>query len=130
MAAIATLNEQLEALVEITVQATGAERGTLFLNDMASGELYSRVAMGDRTREIRMLNSTGIAGHVFTTGRGLTVEDPYHDSRFNRTVDEMTGFVTRNLVSAPIRTVKGETIGVAQCLNKIEGAFTSPVLVQ
>jgi adenylate cyclase len=129
MAAIATLNEQLEALVEITVEATAAERGTLFLNDGASGELYSRVALGDRTREIRMLNSTGIAGHVFTSGRGLIVEDPYHDSRFNRSVDEMTGFVTRDLVSAPIRTVKGEVIGVAQCLNKREGKFTQDDLL-
>lgn len=124
MAAMSTLDEQLQALVSLMVEATGAERGTLFLQDLGKGELYSRVIVGDRAREIRILSDTGIAGHVFTTGRGTVVHDAYADPRFHRAVDEMTGFVTRNLLSAPIRTVDGKTIGVAQCLNKREGLFT------
>jgi len=124
LAAIDALDGQLEALLEITVEAIDAERGTLFLNDPASGELYSRAAQGDRTREIRILNTTGIAGEVFSSGEGVIVDDPYEDPRFNRSIDEATGFVTRSILSAPIRTVKGETIGVAQCLNKRTGAFS------
>src|SRR6185436_17919624 len=35
-----------------------------------------------------------------------------------------TGFVTRSILAVPIKTVKGEVIGVAQALNKHAGRFT------
>lgn len=123
MAAHDSLDAVLEALVEMTTASLGAERGSLFLNDEQSSELYSRVAQGNNKREIRLLNTSGIAGHVFTTGEPMLIADPYTDPRFNRAVDEQTGFVTRNILCAPIRTVKGEIIGVAQSLNKINGDF-------
>ena len=59
------LTEILWLLVDLTVKELDAERGSLFLNDPSSGELYSRIAQGDLTREIRLLNTTGIAGAVF-----------------------------------------------------------------
>ncbi len=124
LAALETLDEQLEELIAATVRATGAERGTLFLNDEATGELYSRVTVGEYQREIRMLNSVGIAGHVFTTGRGVIVHEPYTDTRFNREVDGISGLVTSNILSVPIRTARGAVMGVAQCLNKQHGRFT------
>jgi adenylate cyclase len=124
MAAYETLDEVLHALVEMTTSELGAERGSLFLNDPATNELYSRVAQGNIKREIRLLNSSGIAGHVFASGEALIIHDPYSDARFNRTIDEQTGFVTRNILCVPIRTVKGEVIGVAQSLNKRKGDFT------
>ena len=71
-----------------------------------------------------MLNTSGIAGHVFTSGEPLIIHEPYSDPRFNSSIDEQTGFVTRNIVCVPIRTVKGAIIGVAQSLNKREGEFT------
>ncbi|MGE3497317.1 MAG: adenylate/guanylate cyclase domain-containing protein, partial [Candidatus Binatia bacterium] len=73
---------------------------------------------------IRFINSVGIAGHVFTTGNPAIVHDAYGDPRFNRSVDEQTGFVTRSILCTPIRTVRGEIIGVAQSLNKKRGRFT------
>ena len=124
MASYEALDDVLNALVEMTTAELGAERGTLFLNDPANNELYSRAAQGNIKREIRLLNSTGIAGHVFTTGEPLLIHDPYADPRFNSAVDEQTGFMTRDIVCVPIRTVKGEIIGVAQALNKRKGEFT------
>ncbi|MHC1701943.1 MAG: GAF domain-containing protein [Humidesulfovibrio sp.] len=124
LAALDTLDEMLQALVEMTSWELGAERGSLFLNDPESGELYSIVAQGNMRRRIRILNTTGVAGRVFTTGRGMLVAEAYKNKHFNKEVDRQTGFVTRNIVCAPIRTVKGEVIGVAQVLNKKDGAFT------
>jgi adenylate cyclase len=125
VAAIETLDEVLATLVEMTTFEIGAERGTLFLNDPITDELYSRFAQGNFQREIRILNTTGIAGHVFQSGQGAIIDDAYSDERFNRTVDEQTGFKTRNILCAPVRTVKEELIGVIQVLNKKEGEFTS-----
>lgn len=124
MASMDTLDQVLTALVEMTTEALGTERGSLFLNDPETNELYSRVAQGNFQREIRILNSSGIAGYVFTSGEGVIIHDAYADSRFNRTVDEQTGFVTRNILCVPIRTAKGEVIGVVQTLNKIKGRFS------
>ncbi|MBU2053790.1 MAG: GAF domain-containing protein [Proteobacteria bacterium] len=125
IAAFETLNEILETLVEITARELKADRGTIFLNDSETGELYSRVAQGNFHREIRILNDSGVAGHVFTTGEGVIVNDACADPRFNRDIDEETGYLTKSILCVPIRTVKGELIGVAQVLNKKTGTFTA-----
>ena len=123
MASYDTLDDVLYALVEMTTNEIGAERGSLFLNDPSTNELYSRVAQGNLKREIRLLNSSGIAGHVYLTGESLIIQNPYADARFNKDIDEQTGFTTNNILCVPIRTVKGEIIGVAQTLNKRKGEF-------
>ncbi|MEI7636185.1 MAG: GAF domain-containing protein [Syntrophus sp. (in: bacteria)] len=123
MATYETLDEMLNVLVEITTREIRADRGTIFLNDAETAELYSRVAQGTFQREIRIINNTGIAGHVFTTGEGLIVHDAYNDERFNRSVDEKTGYTTKSILCVPIRTMKGEIIGAAQMLNKKKGRF-------
>ncbi len=118
-----SLDEVLNTLLDATTAELNAERGTLFLNDYETNELYSRVAQGSFRREIRILNTTGVAGHVFTTGLGAIVHDAYADPRFNRSIDERTGFVTRNILCVPIKTAKGLVVGVAQLLNKRKGKF-------
>ncbi len=122
--AIESLEEVLKTLVEITTGTLGTERGTVFLNDKDTNELYSRVAMGELTRTIRIHNTSGIAGHVFTSGEAIIIDDVSMDKRFNPEIDKITGFVTRNILCVPIKTFKGEIIGVAQMLNKKKGDFT------
>jgi adenylate cyclase len=123
VAAHDTLEDMLRNIVEVSAEQTGADRGTLFLNDERSNELYSRFAQGTTMREIRILNTTGVAGHVFTTGVGAIVHDPYNDPYFNQKVDQETGYHTKSILCAPVRTVKGEIIGVLQMLNKKDGQF-------
>ena len=118
-----SLDEALETLVKITTTTIGAERGTIFLNDAATGELYSRIAQGSFRREIRILNTKGVAGWVFTQNKGAIIHDAYKDDRFNKAVDVRTGFRTKSILCAPLRTVSGEEIGVSQILNKIDGEF-------
>ena len=124
LAAFDSLDDILEALVEMATFELGAERGTLFLNDPASGELHSVIAQGHRRRHIRIANDVGLAGHVFTTEQSLRVDDAYADPRFHREIDQQTGYTTRSVLCVPIRTVRQEVIGVAQILNKKEGVFT------
>ncbi|MBM4224123.1 MAG: GAF domain-containing protein, partial [Gammaproteobacteria bacterium] len=65
------LVDVLRTLVDVTARALDCDRGTLFLNDAETGGLYSRVAQGDLVREIRILNTSGFAGHVFQTGESV-----------------------------------------------------------
>ncbi len=119
-----SLDEALETLVKITTSTIGAERGTIFLNDAATGELYSRIAQGNFRREIRIMNTKGVAGWVFSHNEGAIIPDAYKDDRFNKAVDVRTGFRTKSILCAPLRTVNGEKIGVSQILNKVDGEFT------
>ncbi|EAQ29335.1 Adenylate/Guanylate Cyclase [Erythrobacter sp. NAP1] len=123
VASLETLDAVLDTLVTVAVETTGAERGSLFLHDASSGELYSRIAQGMKRREIRILDTIGIAGTTFQSGEGLIIHDPYTDPRFNKDVDAQTGFTTTSILASPIRNARGETIGVAQVLNKVAGEF-------
>jgi adenylate cyclase len=119
------LDHQLQVIVEEVTKVTDSERGSLFLNDPQTDELYSRIALGGVEREIRFLNNTGIAGWVFTHGKAEIVKNAYDDPRFNQSIDQKSGFNTRNILCVPVRTVRGEIIGVAQTLNKRKGGFTN-----
>ena len=123
MAASQTLDDALETLVGITSSTIGGERGTIFLNDENSQELYSRVAQGNFRREIRIMNTKGVAGWVFSNKEGAIILDAYKDDRFDKSVDMRTGYRTKSILCAPLRTVGGEVIGVSQILNKIDGKF-------
>jgi adenylate cyclase len=124
VAAAETLDEILRYIVDVSATHTDAERATLFLNDEKTNELYSRIAQGVGVREIRILNDSGIAGHVFKTGEPVTIDDAYSNPHFNSAVDGEMGFVTRNLLCAPIITPDGAVIGALEVLNKNEGVFT------
>jgi len=124
IASIKNLSEILWTIVEFVTKNVDADRGTLFLNDEETNELYSRVAQGDLTREIRILNTVGIAGGIFQSQLGEIIHDVYLDERFNKDVDQETGYKTKNMICSPVRTVNGKIIGVIQVLNKNKGRFT------
>jgi adenylate cyclase len=49
-AAMRTLDGLLEVLVDMTSRELDCDRGTLYLNDPESSEMYSRVAQGNLSR--------------------------------------------------------------------------------
>ena len=126
---LSDLSKILWALIEFVTDELNADRGTLFLNDNETNELYSRVAQGELTREIRFLNNVGIAGAIFQSEKGEIINKVYDDHRFNDQVDQKTGYKTLNMICSPIKTVGGTTIGVIQILNKKKGRFTKDNLL-
>lgn len=122
-ASLSNIQDVWKELVSMTSRELDCDRGTLFLHDDETNELFSYVAQGDLVREIRILNDSGIAGHVFQSGEARISDDPYSDELFNRSVDQRTGYTTRNIACVPVRTMSGETIGVMQSLNKRVGEF-------
>jgi transcriptional regulator with GAF, ATPase, and Fis domain len=59
----------------------------------------------------------GIAGAVVASGEVENVADAYADDRFDKTTDEKTGFVTRNILAVPLRN-EGRVVGVLMALNQ------------
>jgi signal transduction histidine kinase/putative methionine-R-sulfoxide reductase with GAF domain len=112
------LDRLLELILEKITDLLDADRATLYLLDEASGELVSRIAVGDAIRSVRMKVGEGIAGTVARTGKIIRVRDAYRDKRFIRNSDELPGYRTQSILAAPMKNHLGRTIGVVHVLNK------------
>ena len=110
------LDPLLERIAEITTGLLNCERASIFLHDEAADELWTKVAL--KSKEIRVPCHAGIVGHAFQQNQVVHVPDPYQDGRFNPEPDRRSGFVTRNLLSAPMAGVDGKPLGVIQAVNK------------
>ncbi|CAF1296892.1 unnamed protein product, partial [Adineta ricciae] len=126
-----------------------ADRASLFMVDSRTRELYARIfdigreehdvshssivaqkdipgqkrSVSDDRDCIRFPMDKGIAGYVATTGKTLNIVDAYSDNRFNRDIDQKTGYKTKTLLCMPIM-IQGNVIGVVQMVNKKNGHFT------
>jgi len=124
VASVLEIDELLKKIVTSTSEVMSAERASLFLLDAKTGDLWSKVAQGMESMEIRVPVGVGIAGHVALTGETINIEDAYLDPRFNQEIDKRSGFRTRSVLCMPLRNEAGAITGVMQVLNKIGGVFT------
>src|SRR5262249_53432354 len=104
------LDQRLRILGEAAAQLVNAERDTIFLVDEERGELWSKLALGEDEREIRMPRGSGIAGSALEKGQVINLSDPYSDPRFNPDVDRRTGFTTHNLLTLPMTDTAGRRV--------------------
>jgi len=118
------LPKLLNKVMSEAARLLNAERSTLFLNDAKTNELFSYVGAGLGQTQIRLPNSAGIAGAVFTTNESVNIPYAYADLRFNPSFDRQTGFFTRSILCVPVVNKSGSVIGVTQALNKIGGPFS------
>ncbi|HYS54482.1 MAG TPA: GAF domain-containing SpoIIE family protein phosphatase [Thermoanaerobaculia bacterium] len=98
------------------------ERGTLYFVDDDSKEIWTKIA-GELSSEIRLPIGKGLAGTVAATGEPVILHDAYADPRFDRSLDQKTGYRTRSMLCVPIRNRQQKIVGVLQLLNKTTGAF-------
>jgi sigma-B regulation protein RsbU (phosphoserine phosphatase) len=121
------LDELLALIINELVGTIGAARGALYLVDEQNDEVFSHVLIEETgvLREIRLKMGEGIAGYVAATGEVLNIENAYDDPRFMQAFDQMTGYRTHTVLTAPVRNPQGRIIGVVQLLNKFGGPFTS-----
>jgi len=118
------LDEMLVQIAQKACEVMESDRCTLFLHDLETDELWSKVALGMGGQVIRIPAGAGVAGHCFQTGETINLADAYADIRFNKEVDERTGYRTRSLFCAPVYNRDGKRLGVIQLLNKNDGVFT------
>jgi K+-sensing histidine kinase KdpD len=117
------IDKLLGLILETASRSINADRGTLFMLDNATGELWSRVTQGNNIVEIRLPVGKGLAGYVAKTGEVVNITDAYKDPRFNPEIDKKSGYKTHNVLCMPMRDKDGKIFGVFQFLNKREGPF-------
>ena len=121
LAAPFDLDTMLSEVVDAARNILDADRGTVFLYDDRTDELYIKVATG--MDAIRIPADKGIVGESAQTRRLINVPDCYADGRFNRDIDRKTGYRTRCMLTIPLIGYEDSLIGVLQILNKNNGLF-------
>ena len=118
----------------LEVEATSVweldEQRQLLVLHVATGD------RGDQLKEITVPVGQGLIGECVKTGRQILVEDVSTDARHNKEVDKQSGFLTRSVLSIPLRSpsiqlgpergvLKESIIGGAQAVNKCGGGVFS-----
>jgi transcriptional regulator with GAF, ATPase, and Fis domain len=118
--------------VNILPKIMGAERCTLYIIEMATEKICSIFGTGLEERQIEPPRKGSVVGEVISTGNGIIVNDLEAREGYHTNIDGETGFVTRNMICAPIKsgTTQGVT-GAIQILNKrLQGSFRKEDLAQ
>ncbi|MFC1743904.1 GAF domain-containing SpoIIE family protein phosphatase [Candidatus Riflebacteria bacterium] len=115
------LNQLLEISMHLAKKVMQAEAASLMLFNEDKSELHFKIALGDVGAQL--LNGVtvplknSIAGSVATSGRSVIIQDAQNDNRFHRETDKRTGFITKTVLCAPLKT-RTDIIGVTQVLNR------------
>ncbi len=114
------LDRVLHRAMQAAEELLQAEASSIFQMDEARGDLFFRVARGEKAeqvKEIRIKLGEGVAGWVAAHQTPLIVADTRVEPRFNPGVDARSGFTTRNILCVPL-THREQLLGVIQVLNK------------
>ena len=117
------IDDVLKNIVDVAVDLTDADRGTLYLVTKEKNELWSKIAMGSESKEIKLKMGEGIAGWVAEKGETLNIEDAQVDERFNVAFDISSGYKTKSILCFPIKNKNEEVVGVLQLLNSSNEVF-------
>ena len=121
------LEEGIEAALQQLVRGisllTDAEHVTLYFVDSKTGDLCSQAGDGIEHRDIRVSADQGIVGWVATHGEIVNVADASEDRRFDRELNQHTGWHTHSVLCAPVLASGDALIGVLEVVNKRIGIF-------
>lgn len=97
-----------------------AEASSIFEVDPDQGDLFFRLARGEKVdaiRGMRLKMGEGIAGTVALTEEPLLIPDTSKDPRFCQRFNGHSGFCTRSILCVPLKS-KERLVGVLEVLNK------------
>jgi len=118
----------LEFYVDILPVIVPAERCTIFIIEMGTEKICSIIGTGLQKMRIEPPKDKSIAGKVISTGQAMIANDLDKSYGYHTEVDAETGFVTRNMVCAPIKSLTGHggVTGAIQVLNRKDGTCFTP----
>jgi len=121
---VSKLNQLMKQVMRMTQHTLNAEASSILLLDNDERTLRFEIAEGESERILKQLKlnlQSGIAGWVARYKKPLIINDVTRHQRFDRSVDEMTGFTTKSVICAPL-LVHRRLIGVIEVLNKTDGS--------
>ena len=121
------LDELVETTLHTALEEVGAEAGSILLADPEKEALIFQYSIGDKPVPLgtAIAWDKGISGAVFQSGEARITNQVDHDASHLHQIDQTTGFVTRDMITVPLRRWRGEPIGVLNVLNKRMGPLTN-----
>lgn len=117
------LEDALSGSLEIIVKTLNSEAGAIWFLDTKTDRLSPLFHIGPADiSNITVENGLGIEGVVTKTGKSVIVEDAANDHRFDGTVFDDNGLVTRTMICVPLNNLH-EVIGCVQIVNKKDGSL-------
>jgi GAF domain-containing protein len=120
------LEQTLKLVMERINHMLKVEAGSLLLVDEESSELVFQIALGEQSEHVKPLRikvGQGIAGQVAESGQPLLIPDLQRETGSVTAIDISTDFLARSALCVPM-LARGQTIGVIEVINKLEGTFT------
>jgi len=117
------LDTLLKKIGQAAEKLTQAEASSILLLDEDKEHLYFKTVGGEKgglIKKMKVKVGQGCAGWVAKERKPLIVQDVTKDSRFAKSFDQATGFVTKSILCVPL-ILHNELIGVAEVLNKKNG---------
>lgn len=120
IAASTQLDDLLDRMLDLIIEVTNSEAGTLYLYDAQSHELVFKVVKGSPGSE-RMIGARidadrGVAGFALRSHGPLFVPDVANDPRWDRAIGEVNDLRLHTMYCVPL-TVNGVPVGVVQVFN-------------
>jgi len=110
----------LSFYTRIMTKVTDSERCSVFIHDPERDKVWLKAGTGVHEHEIEVPKEGSVVGEVIASGKPVVVSGLDAKSGAHKTVDEKTGFVTRNILCVPIKSpVRDEITGAFQLLNKM-----------
>ena len=117
------LDDALSGSLEIIVNTLNSEAGAIWLLDSKTERLTPMFHIGPADiSNISVENGLGIEGVVTKTGKSIMIEDAANDDRFEGSVFDDGGVVTRTMICVPLNNLH-DVIGCVQIVNKKDGSL-------
>ena len=117
------LEEALAGSLEIIAKELDSEAGAIWLLDKKTDRLAPVFHIGPSDiSNISIENGIGIEGLVTKTGKSMLVVDAANDARFDGTVFDDNGLITKTMICVPLNNVH-DVIGCYQVVNKKNGSL-------
>ncbi|MBR6410106.1 MAG: ATP-binding cassette domain-containing protein [Clostridia bacterium] len=117
------LESALSGSLEIIVNTLNSEAGAIWLLDPKTDRLSPLYHIGPADISNLMVeNGLGIEGVVTRTGKSVIVEDAVNDPRFDGSVFDDNGLITKTMICVPLNNLR-EVIGCVQIVNKKDGSL-------
>ena len=117
------LEDALSGSLETIVRTLNSEAGAIWMLDPKTDRLSPMFHIGPADiSNITVENGLGLEGIVTKTGKSVIVEDAANDPRFDGTVFDDNGLVTKTMICVPLNNLH-DVIGCVQIVNKRDGSL-------
>lgn len=117
-----TLRELLNAVMEEIGTVFAPTNWSFLLRNHRSGELTFVMVTGsgaDLLQGKTLRRGQGVAGWIAEHGEPVIIDDVSTDRRFDPTMDQVSGFVTKSIIGVPLKT-RTRAFGVIELVNKLD----------